>query len=426
MPSPAVIATGTVLAVQVIAGPSWLPRTEFTLASDRGGTLTLVLPGANGGPPAAVIGVPRVEPGQRWHVEADPTPMGLVPRGHGAGMRALGPQPVWNLNGNHLPDEALPWPMALDQEGIPSLGVDRSEAIVEEALAQWSAVGCATFAFAYQGRTDAGFADDGLNVLAWEDELWEWHQDAAGMSVVRFDTSGDVPFIRETDILFNAVDFDWVDEPGSVTVSPIRLHAGSVVVHELGHSTGMDHEFFYVTSSMFYGYVGGDWMATLSGDDQRGLCENYPSGADACATDEDCEGLDASERHCVERDGVFLCDEVRDEPGSACSLSAFNCEEVCAFGTMFYEAGICALTCPEGTCAEGYTCQEQPYTLPLDPGPVCMPVADTGLDSPPADSHVPDDSGGEGDRCGCGTNPGRSAWLPLLLLPFALRSRRRP
>jgi MYXO-CTERM domain-containing protein len=426
------IVTGIILSVQVVSGPSWLPHTEVTLQADSGETVEFMLPGANGGPPAAVLGVPTLQPGQRWQIELGQAAVGAVPIGHGLGMRSLDPQPVWNLNGNHLDDDLLPWPILLNQDAIAVLGIDRTEAALEDALDQWSSVPCSTFAFDYQGRTEAGVEDDGLNVVAWENDTWEWHAQAAAMSVVRFDVSGDVPTIRETDILFNAVDWNWNDETGNTSAAPPVLHAGSVLAHELGHNTGMDHEYFYVTSSMYLAYFGGNWMATLSGDDMRGLCENYPSGVEACATDEDCAGYDESERECEDLDGMMICDEVRDEVGASCGLNGFNCEEACLFETMFYTNGICALTCPEGSCEDGYHCEEVSYVLPLDAGSVCVPDGpDTGVetgDSSVDSSPLPDDTGDGGkDGCdGCASSPTPPALLPLLPLLGLVAHRRHP
>ncbi len=426
------VVTGTVLAVQIVAGPSWLPRTRVTLQSDRGPEVQFLLPGANGGPPAAVLGVPVIEPGQRWTIELDQAAVGLVPRGHGLGMTSLDPKPVWNLNGNHLPDDMQPWPFYMNEDGIEALGADTTEDIFEDSLNQWSNVACSTFAFDYQGRTEAMTDDDGMNAVAWENDEWEWHADAAAMSIVRFDLSGDLPSVRETDILFNAVDWDWDADTGTTNAVPPQLHAGSVVTHELGHSTGLDHEYFYVTSSMYFAYIGGDWMATLSGDDRRGLCENYPSGTDDCSEDSDCEDLDDSERECQEMDEIMVCDEVRDEVGTACYLDDFNCEEVCLFDNMFYTEGQCTLSCPEGSCDEGFDCQEASYTLPLEPGTVCVPVeADTGLDTgdtaPPDDTGPTEDDTGEGepDDCGCASRVGAPwALLPLALLALGTARRR--
>ncbi len=432
MPDIPSIVTGTILAVQVSAGPSWIPQTRVTLQPDQGEPVIFLLPGANGGPPAAVLGVPTVQAGQRWTVELDQADVGLVPRGHGLGMTSLDPQPVWNLNGNHLPDDQLPWPYHLNQEGIESVGVAATEAAFEDALDQWTDVGCSTFAFAYQGRTEAQVEDDGLNVVAWENDEWEWNADAAAMSIVRFDVTDKLPTVRETDILFNAVDWDWSVQSGNATEVPPLLHAGSVLAHELGHSTGMDHEYFYVSSTMYLAYFGGTWMETLSGDDRRGLCENYPTGQDECSEDEDCQGIDSSDRVCQDFDGLMVCDEVRDEVGSACYLDDFNCEEVCVFDSMFYTEGQCLLACDEGSCTEGYECQEASYTMPLDAGEVCVPVGeDTGLDTgdtaPPEDTGAADDTGDtEPEGCGCApTDFSARRVLPLLLSLLALAAVRR-
>ena len=428
MPALASLISGTILAVQVVSGPSWLPHTQVTLMDDHGQEHDFVLPGANGGPPAAVLGVPTLQPGQRWQVDLDQTDMGLVPRGHGLGMHPLDPQPIWNLNGNHLPDDEQPWPYLMNELAIASVGADATEDAFVAALAQWSDVACSTFAFAYQGRTEVLVEDDGLNVIAWENDTWEWHSEAAAMSVVRFDLSGDKPTVRETDILFNAVNFGWDAETGAAVGGTPVLHVGSVLAHELGHSTGMDHEYDLVTSTMYLAYFGGSWMETLSGDDMRGLCENYPTGTDACTGDEDCQGLDASERYCHELDDLMVCDEVRDPVGTACFIDHINCAEVCMFDSAFYTQGQCVVTCPEDSCEPGFTCQDASWTLPLQPGPVCIPdPPDTGLDTgdTATDSSVPDDDTGEDQPEGCsGCASGGAGSLLLTFIPLAVLRRR--
>lgn len=204
------LLTGTVLSVVVDLGDPAMPRTRVTLEQRDGGRVEFVLPGANGGPPVAVGGVPTLSPGETWQVELVDTPAGMVPPGLGAGMARLdGPTPPpWALNGVHYTPDQLPLVFYLNEEGSGDLGFARSEELVQQTLSAWSGVGCATFAFAYGGTVEATFEDDGLNVLAWEEgETWEWGAAVAGLTSTRFglDDLGN-PIPVGADILFNGVE----------------------------------------------------------------------------------------------------------------------------------------------------------------------------------------------------------------------------
>jgi len=261
----------------------------------------------------------------------------------------------------------------------------------------------------------------------------------AGMNISRFCMNKEKEiYVCETDILFNGVDFYWTREAGDVYLPTPELNAGSILAHELGHSHGMDHEYALPTSTMFYAYLGGDWMATLSGDDMRGICENYPNGEDACQDDEDCSDIDASERWCAEIDGIRVCDELRDPIGGECSRTYINCEEVCVFTTSTATEGYCTITCPDGECPCGWDCGEANLLLPTDAGAVCIPSeTDTGCDTStpgdtsdsqlaPQDSSEPteDDEQSSEEGCGCAGGPTAPATLGALLLT-ALGLRRR-
>lgn len=433
------LVTGTVLSVAVDLDPA-LPRTTVTLQQDDGRQVVFVLPGANGGPPVAVGGVPTLGPGQVWQVELADAPVGRVPVGLGAGMDRLDgpPPPPWALSGVHYDPQQLPLVFYLNQAGSLALGFARTEQVATTALSAWSAVGCSSFAFAYGGTVDDAFADDGINVLAWDDDdTWEWGGAVAGLTATRFgvDEHGAVVPVG-ADILFNGVDWEWQEGGGNPAEG--RLDAGSVVLHELGHVTGLDHELHLVTSTMYYAYLGGSWQGSLAGDDRRGLCENYPSGTHECDEDADCQDIDDQDRVCVERDGLRVCDEVRDPVGAPCSLQDFNCAEYCVFGLAFSTEGYCSVGCTtHEECPEGYLCDSPSNFLEdsvLVEETLCVegerPV-DTG-DSGSTDGGAADGGAADGGdpiaeepgACGCASSRAPALLGPLLLLlPLARRRR---
>lgn len=419
-----VLVTGTVLSVSVELPGDRLPRTHVELEQDDGVVLQVVLPGANGGFPVAVGGVPTVTPGETWQVELVDAPAGLVPLGLGAGMSRLDgpPPPPWALNGVHYSEEQLPLVFVLNEAGSADLGFSLTEQIVQQTLASWTEVGCSSFAFEYGGTTDAFYDDDGVNVLSWEDgETWEWGAtNIAGLTATRFEATDDGG-IRPVgaDIVFNGVQWEWLDGDGSPYEH--SLDATSVVLHELGHVTGLDHELHWVTSTMFFAYQGGAWMGSLAGDDRRGLCENYPTGGDECSDDGDCAGIDDQDRICVDIDGIKVCDEVRDDVGDICSPSTFNCPEYCVFDLVLDQEGYCSVGCEShGDCPEGYLCDRANnfmYDQVTVDELLCVQgqrPEDTGADDTGAGGA---DSGGADEPGGCGcASAGPS--IPRLLLPL--------
>jgi hypothetical protein len=333
----------------------------------------------------------------------------------------------------------------LNEAGSADLGLEATERVFVTSLTQWSGVGCATWNYLYGGLTPIAIEDDGINVVAWEDEAWAWGDDVLGMSITRFETVGDTIRPSGADILYNGAGFRWVEEGGDGALS--LMNAGSIITHELGHVTGMDHEYHLVTSTMFLAYLGGEWMATLSGDDRRGLCENYPSGLDECVKDTDCEGLDASERRCVEIDGIRVCDEVRAAMGAPCSRTDFNCEDWCVFTNRDYTEGYCAVACEDDSCPAGYHCEIPRRVFPDEGLALCLlgepdDTSDTDyaddtdeMDTCPDDTGDPDtaaeddtsSSPKEPGGCACSGASGRpgsrGGLLPfaLLLLPIVRR-----
>ncbi|MFT4976043.1 MAG: hypothetical protein ACI8S6_001938 [Myxococcota bacterium] len=410
--------TGTITDI-VVTPDGRMPRSHITVTPTAGGPPVVVtVPGANG-PPLQVGGLPIFHTGEQWSFSLEAARAGWVPRGLGRGAVPISvlPPPPYNLNGLTYPASALPLPFWLNDAGSSELGVDETEEIVQAALSAWSTVGCADFGLSYAGRTEARFDDDGMNVLSWEEESWEWGGSVAGFTATRFGAKPDGAVVPVgADIVFNAVDWSWVAGPGDAYARPATLSASSVILHELGHATGMDHEYTLVASTMFFAYIGGDWQGSLSGDDRRGLCENYPSGTDECASDADCADIDDQERACVSIDGVSVCDEVRDPAGAFCSRTDFNCAEFCVFTDTAATEGYCAPACEDDSdCAEGTICDTARSFLYNDPDTeeqLCVlgeRTEDTAEDTAPPKTH-------DSKKTGCQYLPASIEWWSLSLL----------
>ncbi len=395
-PAISAFAEGEVVGIEVDSGER---RSRVTLATAEG-PVDFVVPGTNGYP-SVVRGLPRFHRGERVRVELVVAPVGRTPRALGASIEHLDASPRFGLNGVHWAADRWPLRYELHETGIPGLSLEQAEGEVQAAFAQWNGVRCADFAFAYDGTTSEGIAIDGRNTLQWVSEDWSWSPEVAGLTMTQFDLSGDEPKPSESDTYFNAAHWTWTLEIGDVYAVPPLLNAGSVITHELGHVTGLDHEFQLVTSTMFYAYFGGDWGRTLSGDDRRGLCENYPNGSAECAVDADCDAIDGTPRVCTERQGVRVCDEPRDPVGAPCSRTSIACADRCVFTNASATEGYCSVACTaDEDCPSGYGCGEtENIYVPTDATLLCVPKPGGA----PVDSDAPDSPPAEvGSASGCG------------------------
>jgi hypothetical protein len=442
------LVVATVLSVQVTSDAD-LPRTMALVELPDGRRLELVLPGSNGQAPVVVAGVPALMPGQTWQVELGTAAVGLVPAGLGAGMTQLaGPvAPPWNLNGVHYNDDQLPFPIYLNEEGSADLGFETSLAVFQVAIDAWNGVGCASFAFDYQGTTAAGYEDDGLNVVSWVESDWEWGDTVAGFSATRFGIVDETVGPVGADVVFNGDTWLWVEGPGDVYIARPELNAASIVLHELGHVAGLDHELVLAASTMFFAYVGGEWQGSLSGDDRRGLCEGYPTGAAECADDGDCLDIDGLLRTCVEIDGIGVCEEVWADLGAECSRTLLPCEDYCVFTNNSATEGYCSAACETASdCPSDWSCGAPElflYDMPNVDELLCLAPDETGVDTGGAgdtqgdggdsagldgDSAGTTDAGGYGggaSACGCGVAPGFGLRGALWLVGVVVWVRRR-
>jgi hypothetical protein len=449
------LITGLVVSVSISSGRPDLPTTQIEVQTASGELRMVTTPGSNGRPPVVISGVPSVEPGEHWEFRVRPAPIGQVPVGLGASMARLdGPvAPPWAVNGLVYPPEKRPLEFYIGQStsgttGSSELGEIRSIEIVAEAMAAWSAVGCSDFVFELVGTSEHGFSDDGLNIVSWEEEEWVWGEGVLGMTATRFEAIDGLPSPAGADILLNGADFVWVDGPGDLYTSPATVSAGSILTHELGHVAGMDHNMTDVAATMFFAYISGDWQATLSGDDHRGLCQTYPAGVEACSTDADCAVLDANgmSHFCTEIDGISVCDERRDPVGSFCARTVFNCAEACIFTVPQATDGYCSTRCESDDECEGrYTCGAPEtaflYDAPTEEGKqLCLRPdepedtgrpgqdtaqipADTGLSA--GDTAPPAMSGKESTEQGCSCSSSPKTETALLFCIAVLAGRRR-
>ena len=148
-------------------------------------------------------------------------------------------------------------------------GVDDAlrESLVDAATEIWNAAGSG-FAFVDGGRTTAGLADDGRNVLSWSSSL-----PAATIAQASSSSSGGI--IYEADIQFNNY-YDWGDgSPGSGT-----MDIQSLATHEMGHWLKLrDLYGSGDKAKVMYGYGAEEWVVrALAPGDAAGINWIYPEG----------------------------------------------------------------------------------------------------------------------------------------------------
>jgi hypothetical protein len=115
--------------------------------------------------------------------------------------------------------------------GVPASALQTT---VAHAFSTWQAIPSASIAFSFVGFTSASpFADDGLNVIGFQNEPTE--DRTLGSTGFTIDTlTGE---IVESDIFINSA-FAWSTADAG---DPARFDLESVVLHEIGHFLGLGH-----------------------------------------------------------------------------------------------------------------------------------------------------------------------------------------
>ncbi len=253
---------------------------------------------------------------------------------------------------------------------------------VRRSVATWSAIECSAFepGQVVVTRTHAAPGDDQPTVellrSSWRD--LGLSADVAATTDLTYvrDSQGQWQ-ITDADILVNALDFSWTDQPSTNADREL----GPVITHEFGHLLGLLHvcepsgaggapacegEPGLGAITMHPIYFGTE-QASLHADDVAGACFLYPLGA---------------------------CDSVTCPPGSAC-VTGGACAPVCG-------SSVCRAdqACIDGVCqvppCEGAECPEPPRACVESPTQQCG----AGAPGDPCD-HGADCATGEcaGGRC---------------------------
>jgi hypothetical protein len=153
------------------------------------------------------------------------------------------------------PQSSFPIPYQIDRRAATML----TQATIDHAFDEWTAVSDATVSFAPGGVVDGAKAGkDGRNTVSLIDDLFQNQH-------------------------FIAVTTNWYDDSGKMTESDIQIdpmaagtnyNAQRLVAHEVGHFLGLDHS--AVISSVMYPFVGKAAPTALDSDDRIAIAGIYP------------------------------------------------------------------------------------------------------------------------------------------------------
>ncbi len=223
-------------------------------------------------------------------------------------------QPIWS--------GAVPYQM--NDAGSADLGVDTTESVVQQAFGDWTMVSCTSLRATYGGRTASRpSTGDGRAMVGWVESGWRYDTSAIGVTQPQWTsrTTMGHPTIVEADMELNGANYTWITGSGRGTM----VNAYSIVLHEGGHYYGLGHS-TSSSATMYYAYSGG--IASLSSDDQTGICTLYPG-----------TGVPPTS-----------CTTTGCPTGQTCNTATGTCMTSSMMGT----GGLCSPCSSAASCTNGY------------------------------------------------------------------------
>lgn len=223
-------------------------------------------------------------------------------------------QPIWS--------GTVPYQM--NDQGSGDLGVSTSESVVQQAFGDWTAVSCTSLTASYGGQTSTRpSTGDGRAMVGWVESGWRYDTSAIGVTQPQWTsrTTMGHPTIVEADMELNGVNYTWITGSGRGTM----VNAYSIVLHEGGHYYGLGHS-SSPSATMYYAYSGG--IASLSSDDQTGICTLYPGSGTPPTS----------------------CTTTGCPTGQTCNTSTGTCQTSMMTGT----GGLCSPCMDSSACTAGY------------------------------------------------------------------------
>jgi hypothetical protein len=214
----------------------------------------------------------------------------------------------------------------VQQDGAPSEGIDwQTTALsLQRALDTWLSVDCGGGTPSLQvnvmgpiecHRVEYNQEGRNANILMFREQDWPdpQAQKALALTHPRFGFKGNGT-MWDADIELNAFRYDF-DPDGAVGG---KADLDSVIIHEVGHWLGLDHNLLNPDATMFSPFPGGIGFRTLDPDDERGICAIYPPGRSV--TTDSCEPRHGFSPRCLDDQRPDELPE--DQKDTGCSLTA--------------------------------------------------------------------------------------------------------
>ena len=183
---------------------------------------------------------------------------GLVGTAHGFQLRKSedGKVLIWEVETIQL---------VIDTSSIP--GEPGADDAVFSGFTSWTSAGLGIRLSRTLSSNTKRDGSDRVNVIRWETENWEFEPEIVAITISSYDRS--TGFVRDSDVVFNAVDHTWTTQPDA---NPHSFDVENVMAHEAGHFFGMGHSESATDATMFPSTPTGETdKRSLADDDLQGL-----------------------------------------------------------------------------------------------------------------------------------------------------------